>query len=145
MAPTEETTPKLPRNAANWAQPVSKLKVGDVPVGAININVEGRQVVSPMQGFGSLWQKTFRIPLTGLKMTPAEVMAILKQNFPAFQPPENRFYPSMAGFSPGEVVFIRGRVPPFPGMPAILPVASGVMILYADDESFTIMTPQVFP
>jgi hypothetical protein len=146
MTLPEESTPKLPRNAASWASPVAAgLKVTEVPAGAMNINVEGRQVVSPLQGFGALWQKTFRVRLAGLDKTPAEVMRAWKENFPKFQPPENRFYPSMAGIQPGEVVFIQGRVPPLPGWPAILPVASGVMILYADDESFTVMTPEGFP
>ena len=41
---------------AYWAQPVSKLKVAHAPAGAVNLNVEGRQVVGPLQGFGQLWQ-----------------------------------------------------------------------------------------
>jgi len=134
-----------PRDAAYWAQPVSKLKVSDVPAGAINLNVAGRQVVGPLQGFGPLWQKTFRVRLSGVTATPAEVMRVWKENFPKFQPPENRFYPPMTGIQPGAVVFINGKVPPWPGGPAILPIASGVMILYSDDESFTVMTPQGFP
>ena len=133
------------RDAAHWAQPVSKLKVSDVPTGAVNLNVEGRQVVSPLQGFGPLWQKTLRVRLSGVTATPAEVMQVWKENFPKFQPPENRFYPPMTGIQPGAVVFINGRVPPWPDGPAILPIASGVMILYADDESFTVMTPEGFP
>jgi hypothetical protein len=145
MAPVDDSAPKQPRDAPYWAQPVSKLKVSEVPVGAMNINVEGRQVVSPLHGFGGLWQKTFRVRLAGLDKTPAEVMRAWKDNFPKFQPPENRFYPSMAGIRPGEVVFIHGRVPALPGLPPILPMASGVMILYADDESFTVMTPEGFP
>jgi hypothetical protein len=137
--------PSVERDAPNWAKPVSKLKVGDVPAGAINVNVEGRQVVSPLQGFGALWQKTFRVRLAGLKKTPAEVMQVWKENFPKFQPPENHFYPSLAGIRPGEVVLIDGRVPALPGLPPLLPMASGVMILYADAESFTVMTPEGFP
>jgi len=141
--PSDENHPS--RDAAYWAQPVSKLKVSDVPTGAVNLNVEGRQVVSPLQGFGPLWQKTFRVRLSGATATPAEVMQVWKENFPKFQPPENRFYPPMTGIQPGAVVFITGKVPPWPGGPAILPLASGVMILYADDESFTVMTPEGFP
>jgi len=32
-----------------------------------------------------------------------------------------------------------------PGLPGILPIASGVMVLYVDDTSFTVMTPEGFP
>ncbi|MDQ4074776.1 MAG: hypothetical protein M3220_00875 [Chloroflexota bacterium] len=135
----------VPRDVASWAQPISKLSVVDVPTGAINLNVAGRQVVSPLQGFGPLWVKTFRVRLTGLEMTPAEVMEVWKANFPHFQPAENHFYPSMAGIQPGEVVFIDATVPAFRGLPSLLPVATGVMVLYADEHSFTVMTPEGHP
>jgi len=143
--PADSSGQPSARDATHWALPVSRLKVSDVPAGATNLNVEGRQVVSPLQGFGALWQKTFRVRLTGLHKSPAQVMHVWKENFPKFQPPENHFYPSLAGIRPGEVVLISGRVPPAPGLPPILPLASGVMILYADDELFTVMTPQGFP
>lgn len=136
---------KDPSREQTWAQPVDRMKVTEVPAGAINLNVEGRQPLSPLQGFGQLWQKTFKVRLPGLELTPAQVMQAWKENFPKFQPPENRFYPPMAGIKPGEVLLINARVPAFPGSPSILPVAAGVMVLYADDTSFTVVTPEGFP
>ena len=47
-----------PRDAAYWAKDVTTLQVGDVPAEAINLNVTGRRVVGPVQGFGKMWQKT---------------------------------------------------------------------------------------
>lgn len=138
-------TQNQPRDAGNWAQPIDKLKVTDVPAGATNINVDGRQVQSPLQGFGQLVQKTYRVRFDGVKMSAAQVMQVWKENFPMFQPPENHFYPSMQGIQPGGIILIDGKVPPLPGLPAIMPVAAGVMILYADDTSFTVMTPEGFP
>jgi hypothetical protein len=41
---------------ASWAAPVSRLNVPEVPDGAVSINVEGRRVTSPIQGFGKMWQ-----------------------------------------------------------------------------------------
>jgi hypothetical protein len=139
------TDDKHSRDREYWARPVSKFKVADVPTGAINLNVEGRQVVSPLHGFGPLWQKTFRVRLPGTTAAPAEVMKVWRENFPKFQPPENHFYPPLTGIRPGEVVFISGRVPAWPGTPPILPMSSGVMVLYADEECFTIVTPEGFP
>jgi hypothetical protein len=101
--------------------------------------------MSPLQGFGQMWQKTFTVRLSGVEKTPAEVMQIWKENFPRFQPQENRFYPSMAGIKPGEVLLIEAKVPPLPGLPSMLPVATGVMVLYADDTTFTVMTPEGHP
>lgn len=139
--PTSDDNQK--RNHDNWAAPIDRIKVGEVPIGATNLNVDGREVVSPMQGFGALWRKTYRARLTGLTITPAEVMRVWKENFPKFQPPENQFYPPMVGVKPGEVLFISAKVPAFPGVN--IPVSAGVMVLYADDEMFTVMTPAGFP
>lgn len=132
-------------DVVNWARPVHKLKVEDVPQGAINLNVDGSEVVSPLQGFGALWQKTYRVHLTGLEIKPPAVMQVWKEHFPEFQPPENRFYPPLTGIEPGAVVLINGKVPPAPGLPSLLPVAGGVLVLYADETSFTVMTHEGFP
>ncbi len=146
--PTEvnETDPvSKPSHSEGWAAPVSRLKVSQVPPGATNINVEGRRTAGALQGFGQLWQKTYRVRLTGVDKAPDEVMKVWKGNFPKYQPPENRFYPPMTGIQPGEVLFIEGKVPAFPGSPSIMPMASGVMVLYADETMFTVMTPEGFP
>jgi hypothetical protein len=133
-----EPTELASRDAANWAGHVDTLKVGAVPVGAMNINVEGRRVVGPLQGFGALWQKTYQVRLRGENLTPAEVVQVWKARFAEFQPPQNRFFPVGAGVEPGDVVLINASLQ---GMP----VGTGVMVLYADDESFTLMTPQGHP
>ena len=144
MSEQPTPNPKETRQAA-WAQPVEHIKVRDVPVGATNLNVDGRQPASPLQGFGQMWQKTFRVRLSGVERSPAEVMAIWMENFQKFQPPENTFYPSLLGIKPGEVLLIQAKVPPLPGLPSILPVATGVMVLYADETTMTVMTPEGHP
>ena len=47
-------------DAENWAKPVSRLHVEDVPEGATNL-VEGKRLLGPIQGFGKMWQKTYRV------------------------------------------------------------------------------------
>lgn len=141
--PPDSETPDS--KASAWSPPVSRMKVGEVPAGAINLNVDGRQPVSPLQGFGQMWQKTFKVRLTGVSLTPEGVMEIWKVNFPRFQPPENRFYPSMSGLKPGQVVLIDAKVPALPGTPSILPVSTGVLVLYADETTVTVMTPEGHP
>jgi hypothetical protein len=138
--PTEKSS-----EPERWARPVDRLKVSDVPAGAANINVDGREVMSPMQGFGALWQKTYRVRLAGANVTPQTVMQIWKENFPKFQPPENRFYPPLVGVKPGELLFIEAMLPAWPGSKWGFPISAGVMVLYADDEMFTVMTPAGFP
>jgi len=133
---TPSTSPSdNPRESA-WATPVSRLKVEDVPAGAVNLNVDGREVVGPLQGFGQLWQKTYWVRLSGLQQTPQDVMAAWKQNFPKFWPQGNRFYPSLVGIAPGEVALLKLA------MPGGVPLSTGMLVLYVDDVSFTLMTPQ---
>ena len=142
-------SPSPPENPnhrnSGWSPPVSRIKVSGVPEGAKNLNVDGRKLVSPLQGFGQMWQKTFKVRLSGIQMTPVEVMQIWKERFSDFQPPENRFYPTMVGIKPGETLLIEAKVPALPGTPSVLPVVTGVIVLYADDEMFTVMNPQGHP
>jgi hypothetical protein len=134
--PVEPAGQPAERRAA-WARPIKKLTVPQAPPGAVNLNVEGRSLAGALQGFGPLWQKTYRVRLPGLQMTPAEVMRVWKENFPAFQPPDTRFFPTLKTIAPGEVLLINLRVQG-------LPIDGGVMVVYADDESFTVMTPVGF-
>jgi len=134
-----EERPVRPRDAANWSQHGTTIQVAEVPAGAVNLNVDGRRVVGPLQGFGQLWQKTYRVRLVGADVTAAEVVQALKEHLPRFQPPQNRFFPSVAGVRPGEVMLINAS------LPGGMPVDTGVLVLYADEESFTLMTPQGHP
>lgn len=136
MAITTSLRNKQPRDAANWAQQAPSLKVTYVPDGVMNINVEGREAVSPLQGFGQMWQKTFRMRLEGARVTPTEVIKAWKENFTTFWPKGNRFYAPLTGIAPGDVALIKMA------MPGGVSLSTGVMVLYADDESFTVMTPQ---
>jgi hypothetical protein len=130
----------------NWAKPVKHVQVTAAPEYAMNLNVNGRSLVSPLQGYGQLWQKTYQVRLPGIELSPAEVMHIWRENFSRFQPPENRFIaPENGSITPGEVFLIEAKVPPFPGGPSILPVSTGVMVLYADETSFTVMNPEGHP
>jgi hypothetical protein len=136
--PPEEQEEAQPRDAAFWAKRVERLEVSDVPEGAANVNVQGRREVGALQGFGKLWQKTYRVRLTGAEVAPEEAVKVWKERFPEFQPPNSRFYPSMAGVAPGEVLFISASV-------GGMPVYTGVRVIYADEESFTVMTPEGHP
>jgi hypothetical protein len=118
----------------NWAAMVSTLKVGEVPEGAVNLNVEGRRVTSPLHGFGRLWQKTYRIPL-GAQVTPEEVISEWKARFPEFWPEGNRFFGSLTGIAPGDVAVLNLSAP------GGMKLSTGILVLYADDVSFTFMNP----
>ena len=140
---TDETTTQPTTNRDDaWAKPVDKLTVGDTPTGAMNLNVDGRGLTGPLQGFGQLWQKTYRIRLEGAEASPQDVVAYWKAHLPTLMPDDSRFYPSLTGVKPGEVLLINATLP---GMPGGMPVSTGVLVLYADDEAFSVMTPDGHP
>src|SRR5688500_3383112 len=139
VAPAVPPAPPEPVKASdteNWAKVGARLHLSEAPAGAINLNVEGRMVTSPIQGFGKMWQKTYRVRLDGTEVSPTEVIRTWKAHFPEFWPPGNRFYAPLTGIAPGEVALLNLS------MPGKQKLSTGVLVLYADDESFTLMTPE---
>lgn len=136
---TQETgTPPLQptRDAEYWAKGITVLKAEQQPADGVNLNVTGRRVNSPIQGFGQMWEKTYQVRLTGANATPEEVIAVWKEEFSSFWPSGNRFYRPLTGIRPGEVAVLNLSMAP------MVRLSTGVMVLYADPESFTLMTPQ---
>jgi hypothetical protein len=137
MAMATPNDPKdRPRDAENWADPVASLKLGEMPSGAVNLNVEGRRAVGPLQGFGRMWQKTYLVRLSGAEVTPTETIKVWKERFADFWPGKNRFYALQTGIAPGEFALLNLAAP------GGMPLSTGVVVIYADDESFTFMTPE---
>jgi hypothetical protein len=130
------------RNQESWAQPVDRLRVPDLQAGAVNLNVEGRKVTGPVQGFGQMWQKTYTNRLVGPQISPRALIQDWKENFASFWPQGNRFYGLSTAITPGQVAILNlagpGGINP-PGGPMI---STGIVVIYADEESFSFMTPQ---
>jgi hypothetical protein len=121
-----------PRDAAYWAPKVDRLTV-DPEHAAMGFNVAGRRVTGPQQGFGKLWQRTYSAVLKPT-VTPERLIAEWKVNFGSFWPKGNRFGATL--IAPGEVAPIAMKTG------AGVKLATGVLVLYADPESFTFMTPE---
>jgi hypothetical protein len=134
MAETSSEVSRPPEGT--WAQPAGRLHLEGVPASAINLNVDGKRIAGALQGFGPLWQKTYRIRLAGARVTPAEVIRVWRENFPRFWPKGNRFYAPLTCIEPGEIALLNLE------MPGGLLLSTGVMVIYADDESFSFMTPE---
>jgi hypothetical protein len=130
-----QSTPPAPRNAA-WAQPVDKLEASAVPAGGMNLNVTGRHLAGPLQGFGQMWQKTYRVRLTHAPVSPQQVIKTWRENFPKFWPKGNNFYAPLTSIEPGEVAVLNLA------LPGGMRLSTGVRVIYADDESFSFMTPE---
>ncbi len=124
--------PVTPRDAGNWAANVSRLSV-DAARADVGFNVAGRRLTGPQQGFGRLWQRSYSAHF-GDAVTPADLISGWKANFASFWTGGNRFHGAL--IAPGEVAPI--AVDSGAGMKLV----TGILVLYADDESFTFMTPE---
>jgi hypothetical protein len=122
------------RDAGNWAAKIGRLEVGRRD-GVRGTNVAGRRLTGPVQGFGKMWQKTYRLDV-GSGVTPQQAIATWKAHFPEFWPKGNRFAGALAGISPGDVALLDLAIG------GGVKLSTGVFVLYADEESFTLMTPQ---
>jgi hypothetical protein len=118
-----------------WARPVDRLDVGGVPPEALNLNVVGRRVSGVVQGFGPAYKKTYRVRLAGAEVTPAQVIATWKANYSAFWPDKATLYAPLAGLEPGDVAIINANE-------SGVRLSTGVMVIYADDESFAFATAE---
>lgn len=135
----ETPAPTSPSREGTWARPIRELHVTGDGAGGDLRAVEGRQLVGPMQGFGRLWQKTYRVRLEGVTVTPAAVVAAWRSEFGSFWPSNTRFHAPLAGITPGEVALISGK------MPGGMALSTGVYVIYADDVSFSYMNPEGHP
>ncbi|HEY2314339.1 MAG TPA: hypothetical protein VGH96_12045, partial [Streptosporangiaceae bacterium] len=129
-APSPGTT--APRDAQSWAAKVDRLAV-DQRAGVRGTNVAGRRLTGPVQGFGKMWQKTYRMDV-GDAIEPAAAIALWRSNFPDFWPKGNRFAGALTGINPGDVALLDLAVG------GGVKLSTGVFVLYADTESFTLMT-----
>lgn len=133
----EKANPDRRTDEASWAAPADTLGAHEAPVGAIDLNVTGRRLVGPLQGFGQLWQKTYRIRLDGVDVTPAQVIRVWKENYARFWPKGARFY--ARSIAPGEVALLNAA------SLGGVQVSTGIRVIYADEESFSFMNAAGHP
>jgi hypothetical protein len=131
--PPEEVRQAAPRNAASWARRVDRLEVNPRD-GVRGTNVAGRRLTGPVQGFGKMWQKTYR--MNAGQVPPEQAIATWREHFPEFWPRGNRFAGALTGINPGDVALLDLAIG------GGVKLSTGVFVLYADAESFTLMTPQ---
>lgn len=125
-----------PRDVENWAKPIESFHVENAVEGAFKGNVEGRKPTGPLQGFGQLWQKSYQVRIPG--PSPEQVITTWKEHFGDFWYPSNKFYAPAAGIAPGEIALISGGRGP-------TRVTTGVRVIYADERSWSYMTPEGHP
>ena len=122
------------RDDGHWAKPVGRLE-------ADATNVRGRRLNAAAGGFGWLYQKTFRVRLVGASVAPSDVITTWKEHFGDFWAKGRKMFLPAGGIAPGEVGIISDGVT----MPVAPALQTGVLVIYADDESFSFMSPEGHP
>ncbi|NLE49920.1 MAG: hypothetical protein GX613_00820 [Chloroflexi bacterium] len=133
---TDPETASQPRDEAFWARAIGALKVRTMPVEALNLNVQGRHLVGPLQGFGPLYHKRYRVRLVGVALSPESVIQTWRQNFASFWPQGNHFFAPLSGIAPGEVAVLNIA------SPVGVKMSTGILVIYSDETCFTFMNPQ---
>ncbi len=120
---------------SGWAKSVDRLSLSAIPVGAMNINVHGRRTSSPVNGFGQLWEKRYRLRLHDTDLEPRQIISLWRAEFANFWPKGNHLFPSgNAAIGPGTTALLNLS------LPGGLVLATGLTVIYADDTSFSFMT-----
>ena len=104
--------------------------------GAKDDTVTGKRVAGPVQGFGQLWQKTFASASTARtrrRRRSSRSGRRLPRVLAEGQPFSRRWRASPRA---------RSRCSRSAGARRAGQLSTGVMVIYADDESFTFMTPE---
>lgn len=126
-----------PSPPPGWARSVDRLSLAGIPVGVMNTNVVGRRTSSPPEGFGRLWEKRYRLCLHDTDLDPRQIISLWRSEFPAFWPKGNHLFPSgNAAIAPGTTALLNLA------LPGGLVLATGLLVIYADDTSFSFMTAQ---
>ncbi len=126
----------VPPEGQEWCSPVTHLDCSALPPHAIAVNTRNRLPLTPFSGFGPLWQRTYRVALPGVSLSPAQVMAAWKANFSGFWPEGNELLTPNAALLPGMPAVIHLS------LPGGMKVYTGALIMHASAESFSLMTLQ---
>ncbi len=120
---------------SGWAKSVDRLSLSAIPAGAMNINVHGRRALSPVSGFGRLWEKRYRLRLHKTDLEPRQIISLWRSEFAAFWPKGNHLFASEnASIAPGTTALLNLA------LPGGLVLATGLRVIHADDTSFSFMT-----
>jgi anti-anti-sigma factor len=135
LAPGPLTANDQTMPLTGWAKSIDRLSLSAIPAGAMNINVHGRRSSSPVNGFGRLWEKRYRLRLHATDLEPRQIISLWRSEFGAFWPKGNHLFTSeKASILPGTTALLNLA------LPGGLVLATGFTVIHADDTSFSFMT-----
>lgn len=119
-----------------WCPPVTRIDCSGMPAHAVTVNTCCRLPLPPFSGFGPLWQRTYRVALPGVSLSPSEVMAVWMGKFTGFWPAGNELITPASGLQPGTPAVIHLS------LPGGMKVYTGALVMHAGAESFSLVTLQ---
>ncbi|HSH69691.1 MAG TPA: STAS domain-containing protein [Deferrisomatales bacterium] len=119
-----------------WACGLGRVPNTDPDGSPMPANVAGRAAATPMEGFGQLWHKVYRLRLGGIETTPQEAAGYLQSHLGELWPPGNhlRLVGTDRQLVPGAVGHIQLR------LPGGAPLSTGVRVLHRSPTSLTFVT-----
>lgn len=118
----------------NWAPAIRRLATEGAA--SLPATLEGRELAGPLQGFGRMFQKTYRVRIPG--HAPEDVIAFWKEHFGELWPEDQRFRSPAEGVHLGEIGVIDGSHGP-------MRMETGVYVMYVDERSFSFINPLGHP
>lgn len=101
---------------------------------AVLKHLRNRPPRAPLEGFGGLRMRTYKVHLNGTSLAPAQVFSTWMDHFPATWPDGNHFIPCTSALEPGVTAAI------LLSMPAGMRIVTGARVVYRDETSLTLMT-----
>lgn len=120
-------------HVSGWVDPKTGQTARAFAILPCLLNIRHARIAGTDQGFGQFWHKRYQMQLSGIQITPEEVIQFWRRDFPIFWPPGNLFYMPPSGIENGEVALLKLAVPgqrrPF--------MATGVFIENVTATTFT--------
>ncbi|TAL18649.1 hypothetical protein EPN96_00645 [bacterium] len=117
--------------AGEWLTGFGRVREAELPPGDPGLNVLGRNMQLPVNGYGNLMQKRYSLRLCKEGLALEEVATALRTRIGEFWPEGNLINFRETGITPGAVGTIRLT------MPGKAPLATGVRVVHAGPSSFT--------
>jgi hypothetical protein len=101
-----------------------------------HLAIDGVEVQGPRDGFGSLWRKRYWVHMIGTAASPEEIIRTWRSNFGDLWPEGNTFFGPIGALDPGDLGLLTLE------MPGGAELSSGVIVLNAHPDSFSLITPE---
>jgi len=120
-------------DASRWDDGRELTPCPSLPEAVLNL-LRNRPPRAPLEGFGGLRMRTYKVHLIGTSLSPAQVFSTWMDHFSATWPEGNHFISCAPALEPGVTAAI------LLSMPAGMRIITCARVIYRDETSLTLMT-----